>query len=129
MSPATLIQYAVFLVIVVALARPVGLYLARVFGGEPTWLDPPLRPLERGIYRLVGVGPRDEMNWRAYAVSFILFSFVGTLLLYAILRLQPLFPWHDARVLTTQVTPDLAMNVAISFATSTTWQAYAGETT
>jgi K+-transporting ATPase ATPase A chain len=92
MSTPNLLQYACFLVIVVALARPVGAYMARVFSGQRTWLDPCLTPVERAIYRAAGVDPRREMSWRAYANAFILFTLVGTLLLYAILRLQWLLP-------------------------------------
>ena len=88
-----------------------------------------LRPIERAIYRLTGVDAQAEMSWKQYASSFILFSGVGTLVLFVILRLQRFLPWFDPRYLTTPLTPDLAMNTAISFSTTTTWQAYAGETT
>jgi K+-transporting ATPase ATPase A chain len=129
MSLASLLQYALFLVVVTLLVRPLGGYMARVFQGQSTWLDPGLRPVERFIYRLTGVDPGREMSWRQYAGAFVGFGVAGTLLLYAILSLQRFFLWFDARYLTTPMTPDLALNTAISFATTTTWQAYAGETT
>src|SRR5712692_4058788 len=129
MSGASLAQYGAFLLIVALLVRPVGAYLARVFSGERTWLDPVLRPLERIIYRLAGVDASAEMDWRHYAGCFVGFGLGGTLLLYAILRVQPLLHMFDPAYRPGPLAPDLAMNTAISFATTTTWQAYGGETT
>ena len=129
MTTASAVQYGVFLLIVTLLVKPVGAYLARVFNGEPTWLDPVLRPLERTVYRLAGVDPGVEMDWKRYASSFLTFGLGGTLLLYVLLRLQPLFHTFDPIYRPGPVPPDLAMNTAISFATTTTWQAYGGETT
>jgi K+-transporting ATPase ATPase A chain len=129
MSTATVLQYGVFLLIVTLLVRPVGAYLARVFNGERTWLDPMLVPLERAIYRLAGVDPAAEMEWKPYAGCFLLFSLGGTLLLYTVLRWQPVFHRFDPAYRPGPLPPDLAMNTAISFATTTTWQAYGGETT
>jgi K+-transporting ATPase ATPase A chain len=129
MSLPSLLQYGVFLLVVIALVKPLGGYMTRVFTRERTWLDFLLRPVERLIYKLARVDPTIEMNWKQYAVSFILFSLAGTVLLYLILRLQYLLPFYDAAHLTTPLTPDLAMNTAVSFSTTTTWQAYAGETT
>ncbi|HEV7507402.1 MAG TPA: potassium-transporting ATPase subunit KdpA [Thermoanaerobaculia bacterium] len=124
-----MVQYGVFLLIVVLLVKPVGAYLARVFADERTWLDPVMRPLERGIYRLARVDATAEMDWKLYAGCFLTFSLGGTLLLYAVLRVQPLFHTFDPLFRPAPLTPDLAMNTAISFATTTTWQAYGGETT
>jgi len=129
MSPFALVQYAAFLLAVTLLVKPFGRYLARVFSGERTALDPLLCPVERLIYRLTGVDPAAEMRWQEYARAFVLFGLVGTLALYAILRAQRLLPWFYPALMTTPVSPDLAMNTAISFATTTTWQAYGGETT
>src|SRR6202521_3171257 len=129
MSAASLAQDSAFLLIVVLLVRPVGGYLARVFSGERTWLDPVLRPLERLIYRLAGVDAGAEMDWKHYAGCFVGFGLGGTLLLYAILRVQPLLHTFDPAYRPGPLAPDLAMNTAISFATTTTWQAYGGETT
>jgi K+-transporting ATPase ATPase A chain len=88
-----------------------------------------MRPLERGIYRLAGVDATAEMDWKRYAGCFVGFGLGGTLLLYAILRLQPLLHTFDPAYRPGPLAPDLAMNTAISFATTTTWQAYGGETT
>jgi K+-transporting ATPase ATPase A chain len=123
-------QYAAFLALVVALARPVGLYVARVFEGERTFADPVLRPFERLLLRLVGARTEREMTPAAYIVSFLLFSAAGALLLFALLLVQRWLPGGpDPRFLTTPMTVDLAANTAWSFATTTTWQAYGGETT
>jgi hypothetical protein len=92
MSVMSLATYALFLLVVVALVKPVGGYLARVFAGEWTPLDPLLRPVERAIYRLGGIDAERQMDFKQYARSFVLFGLVGTLLLYAILRLQALIP-------------------------------------
>jgi len=129
MSLSALAQYAAFLILVTLLVRPVGRYMARVFSGERTLLDPLLCPLERLLYRITRVDPHLEMRWPEYAGAFVLFSMTGTLLLYAILRLQRFLPWFYPANMTSPMTPDLAMNTAISFSTTTTWQAYAGETT
>jgi potassium-transporting ATPase potassium-binding subunit len=128
-SAFNLLQYAAFVIVVAALVKPLGGYLARVFGGEKTLLDPVLRPVERLMYRLSGVDPELEMDWAQYSIAFIVFGLVGTLVLYAILRLQHFLPFFYSRYQTTPLNPDLAMNTAISFATTTTWQAYGGETT
>jgi potassium-transporting ATPase potassium-binding subunit len=129
MSSSALVQYAAFLLTVTLLVKPVGRYMARVFRGESTLLDPLLCPLERLIYRLTGVNPKAEMRWQEYARAFVVFGMTGTLVLYAILRLQRLLPWFYPAHMTTPMTPDLAMNTAVSFSTTTTWQAYGGETT
>ena len=129
MTTANLLQYVVFLLIVGLLVKPVGAYLARVFSGERTWLDPVLAPLERGVYRLAGVDPAAEMDWRRYAQSFLVFGLGGTVLLYVVLRIQPFLHRFDPAYLPGPLTPDLALNTAISFATTTTWQAYGGEST
>jgi potassium-transporting ATPase potassium-binding subunit len=125
----SLLQYALFLLIVAVLVKPVGGYLARVFSGEKTFLDPVLYPVERLIYKLARVDAEQEMDWKCYAVSFVCSGLAGTLLLYGILRLQYLLPWFFPDYHTTPMTADLAMNTAISFSTTTTWQAYAGEST
>jgi K+-transporting ATPase ATPase A chain len=129
MTVWSLVQYGLFLLVVIALWKPLGGYMARVFEGQGTWLDAPLRPVERAIYRLTAVDAHVEMSWKQYATSFILFSGVGTLLLFLMLRMQRFLPWFTPGYLTTPLTPDLAMNTAISFSTTTTWQAYGGEVT
>jgi K+-transporting ATPase ATPase A chain len=122
-------QYLVFAVIVTVLVRPLGGYLYRVFAGQRTALDRLCVPVERWIYRLAGVDPEVEMSAGQYLISFVIFSLICTLLLYAILRLQRFLPWFYPAYQTTPLSPDLSFNTAISFATTTTWQAYAGEST
>jgi potassium-transporting ATPase potassium-binding subunit len=128
-SGPNFLQYAFFLVVVAVLVKPLGGYMAHVFQGQATFLDRVLLPVERLIYRLTGIDPDVEMDWKQYSLAFIIFGLVGTLLLYAILRLQRFLPWFYPAYQTTPVTPDLAMNTAISFSTTTTWQAYGGENT
>jgi K+-transporting ATPase ATPase A chain len=121
---------ALFLLVVTLLVKPAGTYMARVFGGERTLLDPALRPIERLLYRTCGVDPAHEMRWQEYARAFVLAGGVSTVLLYLLLRVQGHLPLAaNAAALTTPLTPDLAANTAVSFATTSTWQAYAGETT
>lgn len=131
MNWLAIIQYAVFLAVVVALVKPLGAYMANVFELKPTFLDFGLKPLEGLIYKICRIKAETEMTWREYAASFILFSGVGTIILFLILRLQSLLPFYSLTgdFLATPMTADLAMNTAISFATTTTWQAYGGETT
>jgi K+-transporting ATPase ATPase A chain len=124
------LEYAVFLGIVLALAKPVGLYLARVFEGQPTFADRALRPVEAFLYRLLGVRPEWEMTPAVYITCFLAFSAVGTVLLFGLLLCQHWLPGGpDDRYLTTPLTTDLAANTAVSFSTTTTWQAYGGEST
>ncbi len=129
MSVPILVEYSAFLLVVLALVKPLGGYLERVFAGQRTLLDPVLRPVERGIYWLSGIDPERQMDGKQYAITFVLFGLIGTLVLYAILRLQAVLPAVNGANLTTPITPDLAFNTAFSFTTTTTWQAYAGETT
>src|SRR5580704_11943513 len=124
------LEYIVFLALVVGLAWPVGLYLARVFDGKPTFLDPALRPIESLLYRMFRVHRGQEMSAGVYTLCFLLFSAVGTAGLFVLLLVQHWLPGGPAdRCLTTPMTADLAANTAISFSTTTTWQAYAGEST
>ena len=109
------------------LALPLGRYAARVFAGERVWTSPLLAPLERAVYRLGGVDPAVEMDWKKYATSLLLFNFVGFLFLYLILRLQPFLPLDPLHL--GAVPPGSAFNTAVSFVTNTNWQDYAGETT
>jgi potassium-transporting ATPase potassium-binding subunit len=122
-------QYLLFLGIVTALVKPLGGYLEKVFSGRRSALDGLCKPVERLIYRIAGVHAEREMGFVEYASSFVLFGIAGTLILYLILRLQRFFPWFYPAYQTTPLTPDLAMNTAVSFSTTTTWQAYSGETT
>jgi len=123
------IQYVLFVVIVTALVKPLGGYMQRVFSGQRTMLDRFCLPVERLIYRITFVDPDLEMTGKQYATCFVFFGLAGTLLLYAILRLQQFLPWFFPQYHTTPLSRDLALNTAISFSTTTTWQAYAGENT
>jgi len=123
------IQYVLFVAIVTALVRPLGGYMERVFSRKQTVLDRFCLPVERLIYRITFVAPDAEMTGKEYATCFVLFGFSGTLLLYAVLRMQQFLPWFFPQYQTTPLSPDLALNTAISFSTTTTWQAYAGENT
>ena len=120
------IQLALFVGLLFLVTKPMGLYLVRVL--EPdgkTWLDRPVKPIERLLYRILGVDPKKEQDWRQYARSLIVFSLAGLLFTYAVLRLQHLLPLNPQKF--GPVRPDLALNTAASFATNTNWQNYAGE--
>ena len=128
MSTANLVQYGVFLVIVILLVRPVGGYLARVFGGERTWLDPLMRPLERTIYRLAGSTRRRRWTGSGMPAASSRSASGGRCCCTRCCACSPSCT-PSIRYRPGPLAPDLAMNTAISFATTTTWQAYGGETT
>jgi K+-transporting ATPase ATPase A chain len=121
------LQFAIYSLILLASVRPVGSYMARVFNGERTWLDPVLRPIERLLYKLCGVNDAEEMNWREYAYSMLGFAAATLLVTYLIERLQNLLPFNPQGL--AAVGPDLAWNTAASFTTNTNWQSYTPETT
>jgi len=121
------LQIAVFTVIVVALVKPVGLYMTKVFNGERTWLSPILQPVERIFYALSGVREKEDQHWLAYAFAMLLFNAASFFSLYAILRLQAYLPLNPQGF--GNLAPDLAFNTAISFTTNTNWQNYGGEAT
>jgi len=122
------LQLALFIGLLFAVTRPLGLYLARVLEPEgKTWLDRPIKPVERLLYRMLGIDPKIEQDWRHYTRSLIVFSLAGMLFTYAVLRLQHLLPLNPQKF--GSVRPDLAFNTAASFTTNTNWQNYAGETT
>jgi potassium-transporting ATPase potassium-binding subunit len=121
------LQIALFTAIIGLLTRPLGGYLARVYAGEPTFLQPLLRPVEAVLYRVAGIKPEVEHGWYRYAFSFLLFHAVGIIALYALLRLQSVLPLNPQDM--AAVSPDLALNTAVSFVTNTSWQSYGGETT
>jgi K+-transporting ATPase ATPase A chain len=127
------IQLLLFVGILVALTKPIGIYLVKVLDPkERTFLDWLMKPIERLLYRLLGVDPEREQNWKQYTVAMLLFSAVGGIFTYAILRLQGWLPWHgnvDALTNKTPITPHLAFNTAVSFVTNTNWQSYGGENT
>jgi potassium-transporting ATPase potassium-binding subunit len=121
------IQIILYCAIVVALVKPLGWYMTRVFNGERTFLSPILRPVEAGIYWIGGVDERREQHWLAYTVAMLLFHVGGFLLIYALMRLQAVLPFNPAEQ--SAVAPDLSFNTAISFITNTNWQNYGGEST
>ncbi len=122
------LQIALYLALILAVTKPLGVFMARVFSRERTFLDPVLRPIERLIYRLTGVDENHEMHWTEYAIAMLFFSAVSMLVLYAMLRLQAYLPFNPQKF--AGVAPEhLAFNTAASFTTNTNWQAYSGETT
>jgi potassium-transporting ATPase potassium-binding subunit len=121
-------QILFFLLLVFLVTKPMGVYMARVFSHEKTFLDPVLRPIERLIYRVTAVDEEHEMGWMEYAIAMLLFSAVSMIVLYLIQRLQAYLPFNPQKF--AGVTPThLAFNTAASFTTNTNWQAYAGEAT
>ncbi|HEY1766775.1 MAG TPA: potassium-transporting ATPase subunit KdpA, partial [Terracidiphilus sp.] len=121
------LQIVLLLAVVVALMRPLGMYMARVFEGKRTFLDPVLKPVERLLYRACGVKADVEMGWREYGAAMLLFSFVSLLLTYIIERAQHFLPWNPQKL--AGVEQALAWNTAASFTTNTNWQSYVPETT
>src|SRR5215471_21224664 len=121
-------QILFFLALIFLVTKPLGVFMARVFNRERTFMEPVLRPIERLLYRITKVDENHEMRWTEYAVSMLLFSFVSMLVLYAIQRLQGYLPWNPQKFGAVNP-PALAFNTAASFTTNTNWQNYAGETT
>ena len=122
------VQLAAFIGLLLAVTRPVGLYLVRVLDPDgKTWLDRLIKPVERLLYRFLGVDPAKEQGWKGYTLSLLAFSLGGLLFTYAILRWQHRLPLNPQNL--GPVSPDLAFNTAASFTTNTNWQNYAGETT
>jgi len=120
-------QIGVFLMVILALTKPLGVFLVRIFNREPTILDPVLRPVEKMVYRMTGVNERLEMPWTEYTTAMLLFSGVSMLLLYLIERIQKWLPLNTEHL--GNLAPDLAWNTAVSFTSNTNWQAYVPETT
>src|SRR6187200_454843 len=121
------IQIAIYCAIIVALVKPLGWYMTRVFNGERTFLSPVLRPVEVGLYRLGGVDEMREQGWLTYTVAMLFFHIAGFLILYALMRLQAALPFNPAGL--SALAPDLSFNTAVSFITNTNWQNYGGEST
>src|SRR5262245_5727982 len=129
MTTVGILQILAFFGLILALTRPVGLFMARVFQGERTFLHPILRPLELLVYRVCGVREDEEQRWTQYALSVLAFSFFAFLFTYALMRLQGLLPLNPQGFGAAQVAPDQAFNTAVSFMSNTNWQWYSGETT
>ena len=127
MHAAGILQIVLFCAVLTAGAMPLGAYMAHVYSGERTWLDPVLGPVERVFYKLCFIDPKQEQHWTQYAIAMLTFSLVGLLVMYAIMRFQMILPLNPAGE--AAVAPDLAFNTAISFTTNTNWQAYGGEST
>jgi potassium-transporting ATPase potassium-binding subunit len=122
------VQFAFYIVALALITKPMGLYLLRVLDASGrTWLDPVLRPLERGTYRIIGIDPSKEHDWKQYTFAMLLFSLVGCLFTYAILRLQYFLPLNPQGLIA--LSEHLAFNTAVSFTTNTNWQSYGGEST
>jgi potassium-transporting ATPase potassium-binding subunit len=120
-------QLILYMVVLLLLAKPLGSFMAKVYQGEHTFLDRVLGPVERFIYRLAGVKPDEDMNWKTYAIAVMLFNAFGLLAVYAMQRLQAFLPLNPQGL--GAITPDSSWNTAVSFASNTNWQGYGGEVT
>jgi len=127
MTSNGVLQLVVYVVVLLALAKPLGAYMARVYEGRPLALGRALGWLERLIYKMSGVRAGEEMGWKTYAVAMLLFNLAGVLVVYALQRLQALLPLNPQQL--GAVSPDSSFNTAVSFATNTNWQGYGGEMT
>ena len=119
-----LIQYALYLIILVALAIPLGSYIGKVMNNEPVFLSKILRPCEKGFYRILGIHEDEEMGWKKYAACSLAFFFISLFVLTLILKFQDLLPWNPQGM--EGLSWHLAFNTASSFATNTNWQSYSG---
>jgi len=127
MDSMGLLQIVLYLAILIACVKPLGWYMARVYQGEPCGLDRVLGPCERLLYRLCSIQPHQEMNWKEYLGTMLLFNFLGFSAVYLLQRVQVFLPLNPQQFL--GVAPNIAFNTAVSFASNTNWQAYGGETT
>ncbi|HMA97188.1 MAG TPA: potassium-transporting ATPase subunit KdpA [Polyangiaceae bacterium] len=127
MTTNAILQLAAYLILLTALAVPLGAYMARVYMGEARIAARIFSPIERLFYRLAGVRQEQEMSWKLYALSVLLFNFVGVIVVYVLQRAQAVLPLNPVGM--SAVSPEVAFNTAVSFATNTNWQAYSGETT
>jgi K+-transporting ATPase ATPase A chain len=121
------LQLAIYFLVLLAITKPLGVYMVKVFSGERTFLHILLRPLERLIYRVCRVNEKEEQHWTSYTAAMLMFSVVSLLVLYALQRLQYYLPVNPQKF--AAVAPDLAFNTSVSFTTNTNWQAYSGEST
>jgi K+-transporting ATPase ATPase A chain len=121
------LQLILYFVVLLVLAKPLGAFMARVYDGQSTWLDRIIGPIERLIYRLSGVNPQAEMNWKTYALAMLLFNLFGLIVVYLLQRVQGALPLNPQGL--GAVSPDSSFNTAVSFATNTNWQGYGGEVT
>src|SRR4030095_3404092 len=121
------VQFLIFFLVILAVTKPLGIYMFRVFEGNQQPLPRFFGPIERGLYRLCGVDPREQQTWTQYTLALLLFSAITLLVTYALERLQQVLPLNPQQF--GPVSPDLAFNTAVSFTTNTNWQNYAGEST
>ena len=127
MTANGILQLLIYLVILILITKPMGVFLTKVFRNERNFLTPVLGPIERLIYRICGIQPEVEMKWTTYSAAMLIFSVVSGVVLYGIMRLQAVLPWNPQGL--AAVAPDLSFNTAVSFTTNTNWQAYGGEST
>lgn len=127
MTSSGVLQIAIYLIALLALSKPLGDYMARVYEGKARIMARIVGPVERLIYRACGVSAEQEMTWKTYALAMLLFNLAGLAAVYAILRLQAALPWNPEAM--AAASPDLAFNAAVSFASNTNWQSYGGEST
>jgi potassium-transporting ATPase potassium-binding subunit len=121
------LQIAFYIIVLLLLVKPLGLFMAKVYQGERTFLSPVVAPFERWLYRLLRIDAAEEMDWKAYALTMLIFNLVGFVFLYLLQRAQGLLPLNPQGM--TAVAPDLALNTAVSFISNTNWQNYGGEAT
>ncbi len=127
MTTSSWVQLGLFLAVLLLLVKPFGLYMAHIFEGKRTFLSPVVAPVERLVYRVMGMNADDEMDWKTYAVATMLFALAGVISLYALQRLQGVLPFNPQSL--EAVSPDQSFNTSVSFNTNTNWQSYGGETT
>ena len=127
MNMYSLIQIVLFMVVLLALAKPLGSFMAKVYQGESTFLDRVLGPIERFIYRVSGIDPKEEMDWKVYAIAMLAFNVLGLLFVYVLQRLQGVLPLNPQGL--GAVSADSSWNTAVSFTSNTNWQGYGGEVT
>ncbi|NOT10365.1 MAG: potassium-transporting ATPase subunit KdpA [Methylococcaceae bacterium] len=127
MTSNSLLQITFYMVSLLVLIKPLGWYMARIYEDEPVVLNRLLAPVEKLIYRLSGVNPKQEMRWTDYAIALLIFNLLGTLAVFALQRLQADLPFNPQNL--PAVSPDSSFNTAVSFATNTNWQGYSGEVT
>ncbi|MHB8089051.1 MAG: potassium-transporting ATPase subunit KdpA [Anaerolineaceae bacterium] len=127
MNMMSWLQFPLYVVVLLILVKPLGSYMAKVYQGERSFLSPVILPVEKFIFRLSGVKPDDEMNWKTYALTVLVFNLVGFFFLYLLLRIQHVLPLNPQAL--GALSPELAFNTAVSFISNTNWQSYGGETT
>ena len=127
MTNAAILQIVLYLLCILVFVKPLGWYMAQVYEQKPCGLEWLCMPVERFIYRICSIHPENEVSWKGYLTSMLLFNFFGILLVYFIQRFQFYLPLNPQGF--PGIAPDLAFNTAVSFATNTDWQAYSGEST